>query len=527
MSRRGSSLVAAGILFSRITGLVRQRVIAFYLGQGPAADVLNAAFRIPNFLQNLFGEGALSASFIPSYSRLLGQGKEKEARQLASAVLTLLTLLIAAVVLVGELTTPLLVAVLVPKWHGAQRDATIALVRILFPGAGLLVISAWCLGVLNSHRRFLLSYASPVVWNVAIILAVFLFASRSNQDYFITVAAWGSLVGSFLQVAVQWPVVRAVGGQVGLASWRGVGEVRTVVTAFVPNMVSRGANQISAFIDLSLASFLPAGAVAAMANAQVLYTLPVSLFGMAISAAELPEMSREQGDSETVAKALRIRLGAATQRLAFYIVPSAVGFLALGGVIAGAIFQTGAFKHGDSNFVWIILGGSAIGLLASTLGRLYASTFYALHDTTTPLRCGIVRVVLTGVLGVLAALVLPDLLGIDHKWGAAGLTASAGIAGWVEFMLLRRGLCRRLGQFALPTSELAKLWLAAGVAALTGTTLRLGLPGLQARPLLIAFVVLPAHLLVYLGMTTWWNIPEAAVLTERSRLLVRKILRQP
>ena len=527
MSRRGSSLVAAGILFSRITGLVRQRVIAFYLGQGPAADVLNAAFRIPNFLQNLFGEGALSASFIPSYSRLLGQGKEKEARQLASAVLTLLTLLIAAVVLVGELTTPLLVAVLVPKWHGPQRDATIALVRILFPGAGLLVISAWCLGVLNSHRRFLLSYASPVVWNVAIILAVFLFARRSDQDYFITVAAWGSLAGSFLQVAVQWPVVRAVGGQVGFARWQGVGEVRTVVTAFVPNMVSRGANQISAFIDLSLASFLPAGAVAAMANAQVLYTLPVSLFGMAISAAELPEMSREQGDSETVAKALRIRLGAATQRLAFYIVPSAVGFLALGGVIAGAIFQTGAFKLGDSNFVWIILGGSAIGLLASTLGRLYASTFYALHDTTTPLRCGIVRVVLTGLLGVLAALVLPDMLGIDHKWGAAGLTASAGIAGWVEFMLLRRGLCRRLGQFALPSSELVKLWLAAGIAALTGTALRLILPGLQSRPLLVALVVLPAHILVYLGMTAWWDVPEAAVLTERIRLFVRQVLRRP
>ncbi len=527
MSRRGSSLVAAGILFSRITGLVRQRVIAFYLGQGPAADILNAAFRIPNFLQNLFGEGALSASFIPSYSRLLGQGREKDARRLASAVLSLLALLIAIVVLLGEIATPLLVALLVPKWHGAQRDATIALVRILFPGAGLLVISAWCLGVLNSHRRFLLSYASPVVWNVAIILAVFLFARRSDQDHFIMVAAWGSLAGSFLQVAVQWPVVRAVGGQVGLASWRGVAEVRTVVAAFVPNMVSRGANQISAFIDLSLASFLPAGAVAAMANAQVLYTLPVSLFGMAISAAELPEMSREQGDSDTVAKALRIRLGAATQRLAFYIVPSAVGFLVLGGVIAGAIFQTGAFKHGDSNFVWIILGGSSIGLLASTLGRLYASTFYALHDTTTPLRCGIVRVALTGLLGVVAALFLPDLLGIDHKWGAAGLTASAGIAGWVEFVLLRRGLCRRLGQFALPTRELAKLWLAAGIAALAGTGVRLGLADMQARPLLLALVVLPVHIILYCSMTSWWNIPEAAVLTERGRLLVRRVLRRP
>jgi putative peptidoglycan lipid II flippase len=522
-SRRGSSLVAAGILLSRITGLVRQRVIAYFLGQGPEADVLNAAFRIPNFLQNLFGEGALSASFIPSYSRLLGQGRDDEARRLAGAILALLSLLIAAVVLAGELATPVFVGLLVPSWHGPQRDLTELLVRILFPGAGLLVLSAWCLGVLNSHRRFLLSYASPVVWNFSIILAVLLFARGGSKERFIVIAAWGSLAGSFLQVAVQWPVVRAVGGAIGLSAWRGVAEVRAVLTAFVPNLISRGANQISAFVDLSIASYLPIGAVAAMGNAQVLYTLPVSLFGMAISAAELPEMSREQGDPDTIAKALRIRLGAATQRLAYYIVPSAMGFLALGDVVAGALFQTGAFKHHDSNFVWIVLGGSSIGLLASTLGRLYASTFYALRDTSTPLRCGIVRVILTAVLGVLSALVLPDLLGVDHKWGAAGLTASAGVAGWVEFMLLRRGLCHRLGTFDLPMSELAKLWSAAGVAAVASTLLRLGLHGMQERPLALALVVVPVNAIAYLAVTAWLDIPEAAVLTDRLRAIVRRV----
>ncbi|HEY4321167.1 MAG TPA: murein biosynthesis integral membrane protein MurJ [Gemmatimonadales bacterium] len=515
MSRRGSFFVAAGILLSRIFGLVRQRVIAHFLGQGVSSDILTAAFRIPNFLQNLFGEGALSASFIPSYSKLLGAGNDEDARQLANAVLSLLICTVTAIVLIGELAAPILVHLLVPDWTGAQREITEKLVRILFPAAGMLVISAWCLGVLNSHRKFLLSYATPVVWNTAIIVSVLAFG-RGDNGRFILMACCGAVVGSALQIGVQWPVVRRVSGQIQLRSWRGVAGVRTVVAAFFPNMISRGANQISAFIDLSIASYLPHGAVFAIANAQVLYTLPVSLFGMAVSAAELPEMARERGDPETVAKALRIRLSGATQRLAFYIVPSAMGFLTLGGVIAGAVFQTGAFKQQDSRYVWIVLAGSATGLLASTLGRLYASTFYALHDTKTPLRCGIVRVILTGILGILAAVVLPRSLGIDPKWGAAGLTASAGVAGWIEFALLRRGLCRRLGNFDLPTSELVRLWIAALVAGVVGTAVRLAGEH-HMGPIPMALLAVPANAVVYLVVTSWWDIPEAAVLTGRIR----------
>ena len=517
MSRRGSFFVAAGILLSRIFGLVRQTLLAHYLGLSDAADALNTAFRIPNFLQNLLGEGALSASFIPSYSRLLGDGDEAEARRLAGALLSVLVVTVAAIVLCGELATPWLMALLVShKWSPEKRALTESLVRILFPGAGIMVLSAWCLGVLNSHRRFLLSYASPVVWNVAIIAAILLFARHQDTAHFVIIAAWGAVAGSALQVAVQWPAVIAVGGRIVPTAWNQAKELPRVVRAFVPNVISRGASQVSALIDLYIASSIPlVGAVAAIANAQVLYTLPVSLFGMAVSAAELPEMARERGDAATVASALRIRLTGATQRLAFYIVPSALGFLTLGGVIAGAVFQTGRFKHADSEFVWIVLAGSATGLLASTLGRLYASTFYALNDTRTPLRCGLVRVLLTGVLGWLAAIIAPPALGLDPKWGAAGLTATAGIAGWVEFALLRRSLCRRLGHFNLEGGELLKLWAAGLAAAVVGTAFRLGLPHLQPIPL--ALVAVPANAATYLAITSWWDIPEAAVLTSRIR----------
>lgn len=525
VSNRGSYLVAAGIFLSRLAGLARQRIFSGYLGISDSSEVWNAAFRIPNFLQNLFGEGALSASFIPSYSRLLGEGKEEEARELAGAILALLATTVAVIVVAGELVTPLLVGLIVPEFSAAQQAQVETLVRILFPAAGLLVLSAWCLGVLNSHRKFLLSYAAPVVWNAAIILTVVIGAAHKSEAEFVVVAAWGAVLGSFLQLAVQWPVVRSVGGAIVLRSWKGVAAVPRVVRSFLPNLISRGANQISALIDLWIANFIP-GAITAMANAQVLYTLPVSLFGMAISAAELPEMAREKGDPETIAMALRIRLDAATQRLAYYIIPSAMGFICLGGVLSAAFFQTGRFGHDDATYVWLVLAGSSIGLLASTLGRLYASTFYALHDTTTPLRCGLVRIVLTAVLGILAARTLPALLGIDQKWGAAGITASAGAAGWVEFALLRRGLLKRLGSFDLPSSELAKLWTAAAIAGIASAAVWLALPS-GTRPIPTFFATVPLHAMVYLGVTSWWDFPEAAVITGRIQRVIGRVRSRP
>src|SRR5436190_7669091 len=150
-------LVGAGILISRIVGLIRQRVFAYYFGTSGAGDAFSAAFRIPNFLQNVFGEGALSASFIPVYAKLLAENDEKEARHIANAVLGVLALVTSIIVLLGVLTTPYLISIIAAGFQDERRDLAIRLVRILFPGAGLLVLSAWCLGVLNSHHRFFIS----------------------------------------------------------------------------------------------------------------------------------------------------------------------------------------------------------------------------------------------------------------------------------------------------------------------------------------------------------------------------------
>ncbi len=510
---RGSYLVATGILLSRISGLVRQRVLAHYLGLSDAADVFAAAFRIPNLLQNLFGEGALSASFIPSYSRLLGEGRDEDARRLAGAVLGILAVVVSVIVLVGVMEASFLVTLLVPSWTGEKRALMEEVIRILFPGAGFLVFSAWCLGVLNSHRRFLLSYAAPVVWNLAIVVAALLGSTRIEMREVAIWAAWGSVVGSLLQVAVQWPMVRRVGGAIRMRAWQGVAELAIVLRTFLPALISRGALQIAAFVDVYLAGFLPGGALAALAAAQVLYTLPVSIFGMSIAAAELPEMSRERGDAETVASSLRARLRAATQRLAFYIVPSAVAFLCLGGVLVGAVYQGGAFSAADAQYVWVILAGAAVGLLAATLGRLYASAFYSLGDARTPLRAGLVRVTFGAFLGAIAALVLPGVLGVDPKWGAVGLTIAAGISGQVEYQLLRRALWRRIGAVELPWRALLLLWGAAlGAAAIaTGVRLLLG----TAHHLVVAAAVVPAFAASYLALSHLARIPEAVLLGNR------------
>ncbi len=499
-------MVAAGILLSRIFGLVRSRVVAHYLATSDAADAFTAAFRIPNFLQNLFGEGALSASFIPVYAGLLARRDRAEAGRVAGAVGALLALVVAVLVLAGVLVTPALIDLIAPGFEGGKRELTIRLVRVLFPGAGLLVLSAWCLGILNSHGRFFLSYAAPVIWNLAIIAALVGFGGRVGQYPLAIAAAWGAVLGSALQLLIQLPTVLAVARGLRPALDLASDHVRTVIRNFTPTLLSRGVVQISAYVDAVIASLLPTGAVAALTYAQTLYTLPVSLFAMSVSAAELPAMSRALGDETEVAAQLRKRLAAGLRRIAFFVIPSAVAFAALGQVIAAALFQSGRFTREDSFYVWGILAGSSIGLLAGTLGRLYSSAFYALRDTRTPLRFAVVRVGLTTALGFGAALALPGLLGIPARWGVAGLTASAGVAAWVEFFLLRRALGRRIGPTGLDPRFAARLWVAAGAAALAGGSLALALP--LRHPIGLAACVLAAYGLVYVAAAAALGIPE-------------------
>jgi putative peptidoglycan lipid II flippase len=520
-SSTGAVFVSLGIFATKMFGIVRQVVIAHYLGASVAADAFNAAFRIPNLLQNLFGEGALSASFIPVYTNLLARGEAgdsdalDEAGRVAGAVFAILALVVSVLVLLGVLFTPQILPIIAAGFTGERKTLVITYVRILFPGAGLFVMSAWCLGVLNSHRKFLLSYAAPVAWNLTIIVALLIFGRRQDLSTLARTAAWASVIGAGAQFLVQVPFVLRLVPHLRIALDFRRKNVRTVLRNFGPVGVSRGVVQLSAFIDQLISSFLPIGMVSLLFYATTISYVPVSMFAIAISAAALPEMSSVIGDQAERARQIRERLNAGLRQIAFFVVPSAIAMFALGDIMAAALFQTGRFTHQDTVYMWGILAGASVGMLPGTLARMYSSTYYALHDTKTPLIFASIRVALTSGLGYLFAIPIPKWLGLDPHWGAAGLTFSFCIAGWVEYRLLRRGMNGRVGTTGLPASYAARLWGSGIVAAGAGFGLKLLVVG--HNHILTGVIVLGAFGLVYLGATTLLRVPETRILVNRIR----------
>jgi putative peptidoglycan lipid II flippase len=542
-SPRSSALVAAGILLSRLSGLARTAVVARYLGVSPVADAFQAAMRIPNLLQNLLGEGVLSASFIPVYSRLLAQGRQEEAGRVAGAIAGLLTALTGLLALLGVAFAGPITRLVALGFAGEQLELTITLTRILFPGVGFLVLSAWCLGVLNSHRRFFLSYVAPVIWNAtqiavlivgaAVLLDGGLSAPTAPNDQLARLAtalAWGVLAGGILQFAVQVPpVLRSTSG-VRMSLQTRLDGVRATLRSFWPVVTGRGVVQLMIYVDIALASLLAVGAVAAIEYATRLALLPVSLFGMSVAASELPALS-----SLHDAQAGRIagRLHPTLARIAFYVVPTIAAFAVLGDLVYATVLSPLAARQ-----VWFVLLGSTVGLLSNTSSRLLQSALYAAGDTRTPTRYAIVRVVLAAVVGAALMLqfdrlVLTDAgivvrgslpaftpLPVDARatdqtaflrLGAVGLTLAAGMTSWLEFGLLRRHLARASDiSVRVGGGWLLRTATAGVVAAVVGAGVRLALGG---PPLLVLLLLTGAAVaLTYVALATALRLPEIAEL---------------
>jgi putative peptidoglycan lipid II flippase len=229
--------------------------------------------------------------------------------------------------------------------------------------------------------------------------------------------------------------------------------MRAVFRGFLPILVARGVVQVSALVDTYYASLISPETVAVLGYTQLLALLPVSLFGMSVSAAELPELARETALGPEASDRLRLRIDRGLERIAFFVVPSAVAFLVLGDVLGGLLFQTGRFDAADTRWLWYLLMGSAVGLVAGTQGRLYASAFYALQDARTPLRFASLRVVLSAALAYVSVRYGPGWFGVPVEIGAVGITATTGFAAWLEYLLLRRALARRIGEPEFPAAS--------------------------------------------------------------------------
>ena len=498
MSRaeRGASLVGAGIFASRIAGLAREMVAGRVIGINGAADALAAAMRIPNLLQNLLGEGVLSASFVPVYSELLDAEDEREASRVAGAVGAALMVVTGLSVLAIVLAARPLTRLLAWGLTDTSFELAVDLTRITAVGIGFMVMSAWCLGILNSHRNFFLPYVAPVIWNVAQIAALLL-AWQGGWDIAdaTRAVAIGVAVGGALQLLVQLPTTMTLARGVRLALDSTNLHVREVRRRFGPAVLGRGAVQISAYIDLLLASFLAAGALSALFKAQILYTLPVSLFAMSVAAAELPELSRLVHDPAQIAQ----RTNAALRRIAFWMLASSLLLIAAGEPIVALLFEGGAFTSADTSLVWLILVFYGLGLPAIGLSRMLQNAAYAMGDTAGPARLAALRVSVAAAFGVLFMFPLDRaFIGIDGveqlgeafglmgpleatlrrdesvvRLGAVGLALGSAIGAWVELVLLSRLLNRYLPSLRSPASALIAPGAAAAIAFAVTAALKL------------------------------------------------------
>jgi len=539
--RSHAATIAGGILSSRILGFVREGVMAYFFGAGAHADVWQAAFKGPNLLQNLLGEGTLSASFIPIYSRLLAEGRAHEAGRFAGAVFGLLVAVAAALVLIGIGLARPFVALLTPGFinDAAQVAAgelsinrfelTVQAVRIIFPMTGVLVLSAWALGVLNSHRHFFVPYFAPVLWNTAIITALFiggrLLTTGSLEAEALSVemlnrllfaAFFGALVGGLLQFLVQVPfVIRLMRGFRFSLSTKVAG-VREALAAFGPVVAGRGAYQISGYLDVFLASLLAEGALGSLRWAMMLYILPVSLFGQSVAASELPELSRLS--DEDVAPFLK-RLDRSIRQSLFLTIPTTVGYLALGFLIVGAFFRRGRFGLTDNWLIYTVLAAYSLGLIATTISRLLQNGFWALQDTKTPAKIAGVRVFLSALVAVPLMFVLDrfsvaQTMGLAPEakllhFGAVGLALGATVGAWVELWRLRVALRRRLPAFDVPWRGLFGMVALAGVAVLPAAALWALLPAWSIVP--VAGLVVGTYGAAYLGLAHVFGFSELDV----------------
>ncbi|WP_263841521.1 murein biosynthesis integral membrane protein MurJ [Salinibacter sp.] len=536
--------VAGGIFLSRMFGLLRERAVAYFFGVGAHADVLQVAFKSPNLLQNLLGEGTISAAFIPIYSRLLDEDRPEAAGRFAGAIFGLLLAAAGGVALLGVVFAEPIVTVLAPGFlDDAARvaagdlpfnrfDLAVRAVRLIFPMAGVLVLSAWALGVLNSHRQFFVPYVAPALWNAAIIATLFgggyvLAGTPGAPDalssdaltQLLLVACVGALGGGLLQFGVQVPfVVREMEGFSLSLSTRVEG-VREALSAFGPVVASRGVAQLSAYLDLFLASWLAVGALSALRYAQLLYMLPISLFGMSVAASELPELSRLT--QEKVA-AFSARLRRSLRQIAFLTVPTVVGYLAFGVLLVGALFRTGQFQAASTWLVAIVLGGYSLGILATTFSRLLQNAFYAIGDTTTPAWIAVLRVTVSTLVAVPAMFWL-DTIALERVagplpgdalfLGALGLSLGATVGAWVEVAALRHWLRGPLPSVRIPWASVGRMVGLALVSLGPGAAAWGLLPSWHV--LLVAPLVVAAYAAAYLGAAWGLGVGEIEAWTRR------------
>jgi putative peptidoglycan lipid II flippase len=428
-----AGIVSLATLASRGLGFVRDMAIAWLFGAGLVADAFFVAFRIPSTLRELVGEGALSAAFIPSFTRTATREGREAAWDLASAVLGTLMVILAGVTVVGILLAPLIVHILAPGFAHVpgKLQLTVQLLRVMFPYIFLVGLAALCMAILNSVGHFLTPALSPAVLNVAIIAAALLIAPNSrNPALPLAIAV---LLGGAGQLLIQVPAALARGWRMRPRVAPFDPRVREIAGRMVPGVAGLAVTQVNVFVGTLLASFLAQGSVAALTYAFRLVQFPIGVVGVAIATGALPvmaaSMAREKVDElkEALQSSLRLAL--------FLTLPALVGLIIFRLQILHVLFERGAFTRPVTMLTAEILVGYAVGLTFYVGNRILAPAFYAMHDTRTP--------VLTGMAAVAVNIAISLLL--MGPLGATGLALATAVASGCNFLLLFACLRRRIG----------------------------------------------------------------------------------
>ena len=421
---RALGSIGLATLASRVLGFVRDMVIALTFGAGGVTDAFVVAFRIPNILRRLLGEGALSTAVIPVLTDHAVKGTRQDFVRMIRAVLAAGLLVLGVTTVCGIVWAPGILRVIAPGFGGdsPQASLTVLLTRVMFPYLLLVGLAALAMGILNTHGRFFASAIGPALLNVGMIAAVLLLARRVEPP--ILALAIGVLVGGVAQLLVQVPSLQRLGLLVGPSLDLRHPALGRVARLLLPAVFGLAAVQVTVFVNTLLASLLPAGSISFLYYADRIMEFPHGIFGIALASASLPAMSRAaaRGDRRGIGTTVTFALG-----LSFYVaVPATVGLVVLREPIVRVLFERGAFTAADTAATAQALVGYALGLVAFSGARIVAQAFYAAQTPGIAVKLGLVSVAVNVIAAV--ALMRP----LSH----AGLALASSISAWVNFASL-------------------------------------------------------------------------------------------
>jgi putative peptidoglycan lipid II flippase len=428
---KATAIVGSSTFISRIFGYIRDMVVASFFGTGMAADAFFVAFRLPNLLRRLIGEGSMTVSFIPVFTDYVKKGDKKETERFLASCFSLLICLLLMVTALGVLTAPWLVRIIAPGFikYPAKFSLTISLTRMVFPYIFFISLVAFSMGVLNTHRVFFPPAFSPVLLNVSMIGSVLLLYKFFHPPIY--ALAMGVLIGGVFQLAFQIPFLIRRGFPFKLAWNPRHPGLKKVVALMGPSILGVAVYQLTVFINTLLASFLPSGSVSYLYYADRLMQFPLGIFAIAMGTAALPSFSSLSGEDM---KPLGDAIGFTLRLILMISIPASVGLVFLREPIIGILFQRGAFNAVSRHATALALLGYAVGLFAVSGVRVVVPGYYALKDAKTPVRIAVVALIVNVILGI--ALMYP----LKHL----GLALATSISSIVNLVLLVAILSRRL-----------------------------------------------------------------------------------